>query len=86
MLLRHDLAPELRVFASEVFNRSWQFIERDPVLVGEDRQGLQEQLAQLILQLMSNGERNLVVLANNAIRALRDQYAMRRDREIEEAV
>ena len=77
MYLRtYDLAPEVRTFASEVFNRSWQFIERDPVLSGEDREGLQEQLAQLILALMSSGERNLVVIANKAIGTLRQQYLL----------
>jgi hypothetical protein len=86
MYLRHDLAPELRILASEVFNRSWQFIEQDPVLAGEDRLGMQDQLAQLILQLMRGGERNLVVLANRAIGTLRDQYATRRDRVVEVAV
>ena len=86
MYLRHDLAPELRVLASEVFNRSWQFIEQDPALAGEDRQGMQDQLAQLILQLMRGGERNPVAIDNRAIGALRDQYATRRDRDVEEAV
>jgi hypothetical protein len=77
MYLRtYDLAPEVRTFTSEVFNRSWQFIERDPVLSGEDREGLQEQLAQLILALMSSGERNLVVIANKAIGTLRQQYLL----------
>ena len=59
---------------------------QDPVLAGEDRLGMQDQLAQLILQLMRGGERNLVVLANRAIGTLRDQYATRRDRVVEVAV
>jgi hypothetical protein len=80
MYLRHDLEPEIRLLSSEVFNRSWQFIERDPVLAGEDRQGMQEQLAQHILLLMSSGERNLIVIANRAIGSLRQEYAKRRER------
>jgi len=80
MYLRNDLAPEVRVLASEVFNRSWRFIEQDPVLAGEDRQGMQDQLAQLILLLMQSGERNLLVIANRAIGTLRQQYATQRDR------
>jgi hypothetical protein len=84
MYVRNDLAPEVRALASEVFNRSWRFIEQDPVLAGQDRQGMQEQLAQLILLLMSSSERNLVVIANKAIGTLRQQYATRRDRHLVE--
>jgi hypothetical protein len=42
-MLRGDLAPEVRDLASEVFNRSWQFLESDPVLAGEGPTELQEQ-------------------------------------------
>ena len=79
MHLRTDLAPEVRKLASEAFNRCWHFIEQDPVLAGVDRQGMQDQLAQLILQLMRDGERNLIVIANGAIGTLRQQYASRRE-------
>ncbi len=82
-MLRDDLAPELRILASEVFNRSWQFLESDPVLAGQDRQQLQEQLAQVILEVMSSGERNLWAIANRAIGTLREQCAAQR---VEEAV
>ena len=80
MYLRDELTPEVRVLASEVFNRSWRSLEQDPVLAGKDRESMQEQLAQLILLLMEEGERNLLVVANNAIGALRQRYAMQRDR------
>jgi hypothetical protein len=77
MYSRSVPAPDVHILASEVFNRSWQFIERDPVLAGQDRQGMQEQLAQLILLAMAGGERNLVVIANQAIGLLRQQHAAR---------
>jgi hypothetical protein len=80
MYLRNDLTPEVQVITSEVFNRTWQFIERDPVLAGEDRQQMQDQLAQLILLLMRGGERNLIVIANRAIGTLRQQYSARNHR------
>ena len=80
MYSRDGLEPEAKLLASEVFNRSWQFIERDPVLAGEDRQGNEERLAHLILQLIEGGERNLVVIANRAISTLRQQCARRRTR------
>jgi hypothetical protein len=73
--MRSDLTPEVRLFASEVFNRSWQFIEHDPVFAGEDRHSLQEQLTDLILALTRNGDRNLLAIANRAISMLREAYA-----------
>jgi len=79
MYLRNDLAPQVRVLASEAFNRSWRFIESDPALAGEDRQRLQNQLAELILLFMGSGERNLIVIANRAIATLRQQHAARRN-------
>ena len=80
MDLRNDLTSEVQMVASEVFNRTWQFIERDPVMAGEDRRRMQDQLAELILVLMKSGERNMFVIANRAIATLRQQYARRRDR------
>jgi hypothetical protein len=82
-VLRADLAPEVQILASEVFTRTWQFLERDPVLAGQDRQQLQDQLAQVILEVMSQGERNLWTIANRAIGTLRDRCAAER---VEEAV
>jgi len=78
MYLRYNLAPETRVTASEIFNRSWRFIERDPVLAGEEHQRMQDKLAELILVLMSSGERDRVVIANRAIATLRQHYAAKR--------
>jgi hypothetical protein len=80
-MLRDDLAPELRLVASEVFNRCWQFLERDPVLAGQDRQQLQEQLAQVVLDVMSSGEHRLWVVANRAIGTLRERCAAQRVEE-----
>ena len=82
---RSDLTPEARAIALEVFDRSWHFIENDPVLAAADRGRMQEQLAQLILALMQCGERNSIVLANRAISNLRQQYAVRRRGELETA-
>jgi hypothetical protein len=61
--------------ATAVFDRSWGFIERDPVLIGEDRQSTKEELARLILQLVRRGEKDLVGIANCAILTLRQQCA-----------
>jgi hypothetical protein len=70
--------PEVVALATAVFDRSWGFIERDPVLVGEDRQSTQEELARLILVLIRRGEKDLVAIANCAILTLRQQCAARR--------
>ena len=83
MYQRSDLAPEIRTLASEVFNRSWQFLEQDPVLAGQDRESLQEQLAELILTVMNEGDRNIVSTANQAIAALRQRYARERTPTLE---
>lgn len=85
MYQRTDLAPEIRLLASEVYNRSWQFLELDPVLAGQDRSSLQEQLAELILVHMNEGERNIVAIANRAIGSLRQRYAMQSGDTLEHA-
>ena len=85
MYQRSDLAPEIRTLASEVFNRSWQFLEQDPVLAGQDRESLQEQLAELILTVLNEGDRNIVATANQAIAALRQRYARGRADTLENA-
>lgn len=77
-------APEIRLLASEVYNRSWQFLELDPVLAGKDRDSLQEQLVELILVHMNEGERNIVAIANRAIGTLRQRYAMQREDILED--
>ena len=76
-MLCDELAPEVRILASEVISRSWHFLESDPLLAGQDRQQLQEQLAQIVLEVMSGGERNLWVIANRAIGTLRERCAQR---------
>jgi len=81
-MLRDDLTPEVRVLASEAFSRSWQFLERDPVFAGQDRQQLQEQLAQVIIEVMRGGDRNLWAIANRAIGALRERCAAERVHEV----
>jgi len=81
-MLRDELAPEVKLLASEVFNRSWQFLEADPVLAGQDRQLLQEQLMQIVFEEMSSGERNLWVIANRAIGTLRERCATQRFEEV----
>ena len=83
MYQRADLAPEARMLASQVYNRCWKFLEQDPVLAGEDRDSLQEELAELILVLMKESERNIVAIANKAIAALRQRYATQKDDALE---
>ena len=86
MYWRSDLTPEAQVIATEVFNRSWRFIENDPVLAGADSRQMQDQLAQLIRLLIQRGERNSIVLANRAIADLRQRHAARpQRRELEVA-
>ena len=78
MYFGDSFEPEVVALATAVFDRSWSFIERDPLLVGEDRQATQDELARLILQLVRRGEKDLVAIANCAILTLRQQCAARR--------
>lgn len=73
MYLR-DAPPEIRELASQAFNRSWHFIEHDPVLAGMDRASMQDELAQHIERLLRDGERNVLIIANRAIGVLRQQH------------
>ena len=70
-----ELAPDVSAIASEAFSRSWQFIERDPVLAGHDREALQAELALRIQQIMAAeaAERDPLRIANRAIGRLRDE-------------
>jgi hypothetical protein len=67
--------PGASAIASEVFARSWHFIERDPVLAGHDRETLQAQLALQIQRLMAThaSERDPLRIANRAIGAVREE-------------
>jgi hypothetical protein len=50
-----ELRPEVSAVTSEVSSRSWQFIERDPVLSGHDRDVLQAELARHISKILRTG-------------------------------
>jgi hypothetical protein len=69
------MRPEMSAVASEVFARSWHFIERDPVLAGHDREALQAELARRIFEILDAGhhaERDLLRIANRAISNVRE--------------
>jgi len=83
MYSTHNFAPEVLELATAVFDRSWQFIERDPMLIGQDREAIKDELGRLILQLVQRGETNLVTIANCAILQLRQDCAA--DRPMSEA-
>jgi hypothetical protein len=78
MFRRTHLNPAAKQLANEIYNRSWRFIEGDPLLEGEDREHMQEQLAHFILRYVSAGDTNLIHVANQAIYALRQKYDRRR--------
>ena len=72
----------VRSLASQTFNICWQFIERDFAFAGEDRETLQDQLAELIGTLMGSNETNAVAIANKAIGILRQQYAVKKSQRV----
>jgi precorrin isomerase len=70
-----ELRPEMSAVASEVFARSWHFIERDPVLAGHDRETLQQELARRIFEILAGGQHSewdLLNIANRAIGKVRE--------------
>jgi len=74
MFETRDMDPEVSTIASEAFSRSWQFIERDPILAGHDRETLQAQLALQIQRLVAAGlEHDPLRVANRAIRSVREK-------------
>jgi predicted nucleotide-binding protein (sugar kinase/HSP70/actin superfamily) len=77
------LDPQARAVASEAFSRSWQFIERDPVLAGHEREMLQAELALRIQEIMisSGSERDPLRIANRAIGRMREDMRARGSQE-----
>jgi hypothetical protein len=67
------LGPEAIAIAADAFGRSWQFIEQDPVLAGQERQTLKAELARAVLSAASSGERDHVRIANRAIGEVRQK-------------
>jgi hypothetical protein len=71
--------PEALAIASEAFARAWGFIEYDPTLKNFDHKCLQAELARRILQMVAESERDLVHIANRAIRQIRERMLMASD-------
>jgi hypothetical protein len=67
------LGPEAIAIAAEAFGRSWNFIEHDPVLAGQEPQMLKAELARAVLNAAGRGERDQLRLANRAIGELRQK-------------
>jgi len=67
------LNPEAIAIAAEAFGRSWHFIERDPVLAGQEPQMLKAELARAVLNAAGRGERDQLRLANRAIGEVRQK-------------
>ena len=66
-----DLVPELRLVAVEAFQRACHFVERDPLLTGQDREFLKRLMSDRIRQGVNSGEHDLIRLANAAITRVR---------------
>ena len=66
-----DLVPELRLVAVEAFQRACHFVERDPVLAGQDREFLKRLMSDRIRQSVNTGEHDMLRLANGAISRVR---------------
>jgi len=64
-----ELVPELELVATEAYQRARHFVERDPLLIGQDQEILSSVLCRRIRELTLSGESNVIRLANAAIRA-----------------
>jgi hypothetical protein len=62
-----DLVPELRLVAVEAFQRACHFVERDPILTGQDREFLKRLMSDKIRQGVNTGEHDMLRLADGAI-------------------
>jgi hypothetical protein len=62
-----DFVPEIRLIASEAYQRASHFVERDPLLVGRDREFLNAMLSKRVRELIEAGEQDVIRLANGAI-------------------
>jgi len=78
VMQRGYFGAEALTVASEAFSRAWNFIERDPIFESYDREKLQTELARVVFEMLETGERNLLHIANGAIRCLRERNASTR--------
>ena len=67
-----ELAPDSRAVGYDAYSRAFQFVERDPLLVGWDREFLSGVLSQRIRELVQRGERDVIRVANAAITRVRE--------------
>jgi hypothetical protein len=68
--------PEVVEALAAAFEKSWSFISNDPLFRNEDTRLLQRRLAQYLMQLTSEGERNPFQLANGAIGRMRHEHSL----------
>ena len=66
-----ELLPEIQLVASEAYQRASHFLERDPLLVGKNRNYLNKVACQRIRELINVGEKDVIRLANGAITTVR---------------
>jgi hypothetical protein len=65
------LDPEIADLVRSAFDKSWQFVKTDPQLAHADMDEIRTRLSNRLTRLASNGERDLLRLANGAIGELR---------------
>ena len=66
-----EILPEFQLVAFEAYQRASHFIERDPLLIGENRDYLKKVLCHRICELIRVGEKDVIRLANGAISKVR---------------
>jgi hypothetical protein len=65
--------PETVEALASAFQKSWQFLSRDPHFTAIGKAALQHQLSLCLLELAADGEHDPLALANGAICRLRSR-------------
>ena len=76
MSTNYAFDPEAVEALAAAFEKSWSFISNDPLFAKEDSRLLQRSLAQYLMQLTVEGDRNPFRLANGAIGRMRHEHSL----------
>ena len=76
MSTNYAFGPETVEALATAFHKSWSFISNDPHFATKDPVLLQRRLAECLMQLTGEGERDPLRLANGAIGRMRHEHSL----------
>jgi hypothetical protein len=77
MSTNYAFGPEAVEALAAAFHKSWSFIANDPHFATEGPELLQRRLAECLMQLAAEGERNPLRLANGGIGRMRREHGLK---------